>query len=166
MATPRRRSSRIKGETPVSEHRCQLSGHDFAFSLHLSHDLGMQADWAIVSPKYALSKQAILFTRARRVSCKRCLTLHQRFSLLTPRPSKYRYGANYFHFSAIASQNTSDGFARTANYGGNAPKQSPPEYYQAIGISSRLWEYLFSDDWLSFKDHPHSSLPADTIEIE
>lgn len=167
MATPQRRSSRIKGETPVSKYHWQLSQHSFAPLLHLFHGPGIHTDRAIVSlQRYALSKQAILSTRAGRVSCKRRPTLPQHPCLLTSRPSKYRNGARSFRWSAIASQNTPDGFAHTAIFARNAPKQSSTEYYQIIIVSSRLRQYLFSVDRFSFKAYPHSAPSADTIKIE
>ena len=146
MATPRRRSSRIKGETPVSKHRWQLD----QASIPLYTCLMVQrksTDRVIVSVQYhTLSKQAILPNRAGRVPSKRRPTLAEHHCLFSSRPSKHCSGAIEIRCPDIASENASDSFTHAAVYARNAPKQSPPKYYQAIGISSGLRQYLFSHD--------------------
>lgn len=167
MATPRRRSSRIKGETPVSKQQRQQSPDSLASLLRLYHGREIHTDVVIVSTQCCVhSKQAILPPRARRVSSKPRPTLPQHPCLLTSRPSEHFYGARPFRWSAIASQKPPDSFSHTAIWGRNAPKQSPSEYRQTLSVSSGLRRHLFSNDWFSFQTSPHSAPSAYTVEIE
>lgn len=153
------------GETPVSKQHCRQRGLGFASHI-LRFGPRIHTDRAIASSQcHAPRKQALLPTRTGGVS-KRRPTLPRHPCLLSSCPSKYSYGAKFLRCSKITSQNTSDGFPHTAIYGRNAPKQSPPEYSQAIGVSSGLRQYLFSNDKFSFKVGPHTTLSADAFKIE